>query len=480
ETASLHPHFHQSLDEDTLAALTERGTPVTLTRRRSGSVTNHSPTSRRPKTRSAVRPSLLGAIEFRDVVNSLRADSSARTLAVFGGGEGHGHASHTGADLSPSRRMSRSNSYSEAPTRPTLEAAAMEPLHHSVDHIGLIRAREGDPNWTAEMGGLGPAFDGGVCEADHGHWGESEDEEGGGAEGPLIDLSAGVENPWQASWGRRSLKVDIPVYSSSATSPRTIRRKQSSASIASVGMKPVPSIRLTTATGDVSELAGSPKPSFFSLHHRRSYQICRAVFLALFPSLQDFSEKSWVGKATAVLCVPAILMLNLTLPVVDIEDEDCASVESRESDGMRTPVLGLFPEGEGETREGTLIDLEEGTTILHQDHQHHQHQPPQRTRRLSDADLQSRADRKAVTTQFHSAVVPHPEPDTPSPWATPAELNAFKFPSPSIPPTPAPGYVEDLGKGEVDLNVNESVLTRWLTAVQCTLGPVFCVTALFG
>ena len=42
---------------------------------------------------------------------------------------------------------------------------------------------------------------------------------------------------------------------------------------------------------------------------------------ALFPSLRHFHEKSWLGIAVSIITAPAILVLNLTLPVVDDEAE---------------------------------------------------------------------------------------------------------------------------------------------------------------
>ncbi|KAL8286445.1 hypothetical protein RQP46_004462 [Phenoliferia psychrophenolica] len=484
--ATLHPHMHHSLDQDTLVSLAERGTTVTLTRTRSGSVTNHSPTVRRPKTRSTVRPSLLGAIEFRDVVNSLRADSSARTLAVFGGGSGreehHGHASVVGAEgfYDPGALGSK------AQTRPG----------RSVSHSGAQRPDLGSEetstpftgsrsaSWTAESAPRSAQ----PYEPNTGNWGEAQGEEGEGEGGPLIDLSAGADNPWRASWGnRQTLKVDIPAYASSAaTSPRTLRRKSSATSDTSIVGKPVPSIRLTTDAGDETVLSSQPKPGFFSIRHRRGYLISRAVFLALFPSLQDFRAKSFVGKATAILCVPAILVLNLTLPVVDIEEDDCVSIENRETDEARMSFGSYHDEDDGDEgpagpNEGLLIDTTDEA------------QPHEIRRGQSEPNMvhQARLDREAAAQGLHSRVLPHAEEDVPSPWATPLDLdhrNSFTIARtdsnidqiPSTPSSTTAGMQDSKEAPAVDLVVHSNVLTRWLTAVQCTLGPVFCITALFA
>lgn len=327
----------------------------------------------------------------------------------------------------------------------------------------------------------GPPGTSGICEEDHGHWGESEDE-AEEAEGPLVDLSAGVDNPWeassQASWGRHghALKLDIPVYSSSSASTKTLLRKASAASISSQA-KPLPSIMLTTEAGHEHELAES-KPGFLQFRERRGYAIARAVFVALFPSLQDFGAKSWVGKATALLCVPAILVLNLTLPVVDIEDDECESVENHEIPVPMSPP-GYYQDDvpQGPT-EGLLIDTADATAD----------EPT-----TPSTEDQARLARHHITHEFHvhHNGIPNPLPQVhPSPWASSSadldgvdrRLENFSVADPtsnvdSVPTTPGSVVVVPV---KVDLNVTENVLTRWLTAVQCTLGPVFCVTALFG
>lgn len=315
-----------------------------------------------------------------------------------------------------------------------------------------------------------------------------------GAEDTLIDLSPGAENPWQDARTRAGLRIEIPRRKSNAASTRALRtpiapllaRKASGGSTTSTGkaIRRVPSILLTSAAGDQITVHDAPppplQPSSISLSNHHGYHVSRAVFLALFPSLQDFSDKSCLGKATAILCVPAILVLNLTLPVVDTEEADCVSVEEKERFAKRPKYEdddSYSDELERDNDDSLLVD----TSDPHPPHHH-----------FTRAEA-----RNAVALQLHSHVLPHPELDSPAMWATPLDvdslergLEAFSFASENgtvnkVPPseeqssTPSEDGLTPPGTPAIVL-VHEDVLTRWLTVVQCTLGPVFCTTALLG
>ncbi|SCV74202.1 BQ2448_6634 [Microbotryum intermedium] len=499
-----HPHQHQVLDDDALIAAIERGVPVTLTRQRSNartslaspdlgaaSTSGFSPghsrrasLARKPMTRSTVRPSLLGAIEFRDVVNSLRADSSARTLAVFGGAndEVHSHASFVGAESDfLAKTRSRSASHSGAirlgDDVPERQLAARPGLQDR--RMTWTNARSRSESGEA-TGSEGPSA----------HWSEVEDGNDDDEEAePIIDLSPGIENPWQGATspglGRRgssgSLRMDpsgalrINVPSTSATSrmksmPLNASRHDSGGSIdADDGSNPnkrvrkVPSILLTSVNGSMALVqpaaeVATPKRWATLIAEKRSFRIAYAVAVALFPSLQNFGEKSIVGKATALLCVPAILLLNLTLPVVDSENEDCVSIEEKEAREARHDgdfVTTLMPYTDSDDRfffnDAEEVDGENGFD-----------------------SLQSRRAREAVARKLHERVLPNLDDANSAVWnsssaaPTPAAIDVNAI-DPRTPPSPPL-----LSKGPI----NNDDLTRWLTAVQCTLGPVFIVCAI--
>ncbi|SGY47679.1 BQ5605_C001g00558 [Microbotryum silenes-dioicae] len=532
-----HPHRHQVLDDDALIAAIERGVPVTLTRQRSNthtsiaspdlgtaSTSGFSPghtrrpsLARRPMTRSTVRPSLLGAIEFRDVVNSLRADSSARTLAVFGGAgdEVHSHASFVGAESEfLARTRLRSASHSGAirlgDDVPERQLSARPGLQDRRGTWTNARSRSESGEAT---GSEGPSA----------HWSDVEDgnEEDEEAE-PIIDLSAGIENPWQGATspglGRRgssgSLRMDpsgalrINVPSTSATSrmksmPQSGSRHNSGGSIeadddsnSNKRVRKVPSILLTSVNGSMALVqpaaeVAAPKRWATIIAEKRSFRIAYAVALALFPSLQNFGEKSIIGKATAILCVPAILLLNLTLPVVDSDTEDCVSIEEKEArkprhdgDFVTTPMLYTDSDNRFFFNDAEEVDGENGFD-----------------------SLQSRHAREAVARKLHERVLPNLDDTNSAMWnatsaaTTPAAIdfnavdrgfNSFtmggnEVPSiqltPNVDPlTTAPPGNEATTPPSTPLlskkPINNDDLSRWLTAIQCTLGPVFIVCAI--
>ncbi|KAK4058313.1 hypothetical protein OIO90_000470 [Microbotryomycetes sp. JL221] len=543
-SSTTHPHMHASLDEESFFAAAERGTPVTLSRQRSGSTTR--PSHRRVKTRSSVRPSLLGAIEFRDVVNSLREDSTARTLAVFGGinDELHTHATFVGTESAISKTADgarpRASSHSGAIRLPDdddqLDSPAQGRALPLATTIGPVDTR---PAWAGHVSE-------GSDESRPG-WGEEESTSGGistsarveGSDTPIVDLSEDVDNPWMATHSRDSsratLQLDIPAFQTHAVTsrirsrPASMHRSPSNQSSGHDGktVRKVPSIMLTSANGEealVQPETEVPMGSFDTYH--RGYRIARAIFLALFPSLQDFREKSLVGKATAILCVPAILLLNLTLPVVDTDTDDCASLESREALEEEEAYKDYDTDSDDEndlhhpplvltSAEGLLVDTSDDLvktpmSVEAPPHRHHQnHQHGQNSH--SSAKELARHQREHVARALHERVMAHPETDengfeirspwaSSSPGASPAAgpksdynpiAEAFaKFNMSSSNGRNETGSSGDAHEsdGPVDplvkpvtaphLEVQTPVLTRWLTAIQCALGPMFCVSAL--
>lgn len=555
-----HPHVHTPLDEDAFFAAAERGTPITLTRARSGAQ-SRPPMHRRAKTRSTVRPSLLGAIEFRDVVNSLREDSGARTLAVFGalGNEAHTHATLVGpeGDINDQMTGGRPRASSHSGAIRLVEAAATVAVEDDQDGSrpplaeGRAKGHGRRTTWTATELASAAGSD-----ESRPNWGESdtddEDAEAKGQRGRtrrepnLIDLSAGVENPWQSAEGRgagagigtgtegakaghsrtdsrHSLQLEIPQVPSTAAASQsrtrpssTLRRTASGNTIVVDGKKirKVPSIMLTSDTGDeqlVQESAVIPVGST-PFTHRRAFRIARAICVALFPSMQEFWSKSIVGKLTALLCVPAILLLNLTLPVVDSEADDCASLEEKEAREAEAAQLDGYrdydsddgdDEGVQDSYFGPFDDLLVDTEDP--DHPRDSHHP------LTAKDARIR--RELAAKALHNRVLPHSAAnaisgaEVPSPWisTTPVQtpsvadglhhaLSKFTFAAGDsfvdqsesraggtqvgdALVTPKKG---SLSLSSAKLDIHADVLTRWLTAIQCTLGPVFCVTALLS
>lgn len=66
-----------------------------------------------------------------------------------------------------------------------------------------------------------------------------------------------------------------------------------------------------------------------------------ATYHALFPTLRDFGQKSWVGRAIGVFSVPAVLVLTLTLPVVE-GPEGGLSLPTHADEPLQ-PTISLSP-----------------------------------------------------------------------------------------------------------------------------------------
>ncbi|KAH7106497.1 Sodium/calcium exchanger protein-domain-containing protein [Auriculariales sp. MPI-PUGE-AT-0066] len=76
---------------------------------------------------------------------------------------------------------------------------------------------------------------------------------------------------------------------------------------------------------------------------RRS--VAHRIYRTLFPSLQNFGSKSWIGRIASVLCVPAVFALTITLPVVVTSDPHA----------VPEPAISI-PDI---ARNGQLIDIDE-------------------------------------------------------------------------------------------------------------------------
>lgn len=548
--------------------------------------------TRRPANvhRASVRPSLLGAIEFRDVVNSLRADSGARTLAVFGhaGGRRHTHAVYVGAEPNAQQRRAaaaqaqaqlerhrqhhhhhRARSGTDADLRTTSSEAHSARPRRSKSHTGIHLRRERDRQALVDEGSLSdtpaqqaphraPSPVESLLSSTEGlhHPGlisarraistltgtgvrypssttHSDDEgdlaaEGGG---PLIDLSAGVENPWQQVVSARSGR-EVPApqphevhddHHLDSPVPQWQRHQPKSS---------VPSIMLTDEQGDTTTAAAPPPPAtppaaaaaapaqrkrWSILPRVRAVYVAHAVVWALFPSLQGFRDKSLLGKTSAIFCVPALLLLNLTLPVVeDVADEEaCLEIEEHEAqddDAYHDDEAGAAS-GDDSCSLCSSEEEEGG-----EDGARKSSNKGRRTRRRARLDEhETAAARHAIAQALHKQAVPPPplpEADY-SPWreeghepAAPLDLDGVDRelreaqeqqerrggPLAQEPTMPTQDGELSLGGGRrtggkglttppstpFDAPVTDDTLLRALNATQCTLAPVFCAIAITG
>jgi sodium/potassium/calcium exchanger 6 len=286
--------------------------------------------------------SLLGAIEFRDAINTLRKEgmASGRSDVDLWSGP-HSGDSQQEADLSdyfgPITPYPSAHYHSHASHA---HSRATSPSHRKLGRrnksiTGIPRSQLGEP----EVGNVEEALTG-TSEVI-----------------PLLSTTPAAP----ILRGTRSKSIsdihapstlsipDVPMKAPSNPSPLARELKGSedaanatgtqSASATRKGHRPVPSINLIPADESVEStlvegtshhqpLLDDVTETHQKPHRRRKRDKVRHVIHetihVLFPALQGFKHKSLTGKILGVFASPAIFALTLTLPVVDDEAEGCS------------------------------------------------------------------------------------------------------------------------------------------------------------
>ncbi|BEI85575.1 hypothetical protein CcaverHIS002_0509760 [Cutaneotrichosporon cavernicola] len=255
--------------------------------------------------------SLLGAVEFRDVVNSLKQSG----------------------DL-PSPGSSRFTTRPSTPLRsPLHESADSDYFHsHRTKHhrhssiqglaaverrVSVTRTRSGSlhPAWSnrptrqstlEEPSELSPVS-------------SSPPQPSSDRDVEHIPLSASPRN-------KHKLTLDIPQREATAlvarTSPpataSTVWSRGGSAGASAMTPADVPQIAVQNEDGGEEAPVMAPsRTQTVELAARHGLNKLSVILHTLFPSLQGFHHKSLLGMGLAVLSVPAIFILTLTLPVTD-------------------------------------------------------------------------------------------------------------------------------------------------------------------
>jgi sodium/potassium/calcium exchanger 6 len=474
-----------------------------------------------------MRPGLISAIEFRDVVNSLRADSGARTLAVFGGLDAHTPHIHGTIHTGGHHRRSRASSVGRmGPLRPqdhvNLHRRHVSAVERPKDY-GDFESAQPDAQrlmprsagWTEGVVVHNP-FDEPFGTA----WREnavSTGETPTPSSESLIDLSEGVvEDPWRnatptqkrgsgggdnapAPTAQRPerLTVDtanlIPVSPSPST-PESINPGGPSTHNAPSAPPPppVPSIVVTTETGQINRpIPSSPTKWWYS--PRRSIpprvrwfvDTLVTVTASLFPTVQNFRSRSLLGKIAGIVAVPPIVALNLTLPVLDDEaDVECLDVEEKAAE-LRDAFDGGESEEEEEEedmdkdtneeeeaeeeRRDERLRRKRGELIareLHRPAAAHNPRSPSNPR-LDVSAVDRALEEGGGVPEFHLDGATQVEGDASGGGGGGGGEDVDEEAPGSPPPTPVVG-------------ISDAQLTRVLNGVQCTLAPPFCVLALLG
>ncbi|KZT39099.1 hypothetical protein SISSUDRAFT_1099515 [Sistotremastrum suecicum HHB10207 ss-3] len=217
----------------------------------------HSDTQRPPSIPHFPSFSLLGALEFRQVVNSLARDSSVASLAAFESpltpfAAGHYHRHTVAAPSTRLRGRSRSPGARE----------------------------DGDP-WDAALG---------------------------------LPLSDRHREARSASpvLGERDTDHDTLHGENGLLLPPGDHQQ------GPIYKSPIPSIAITSPIGSTVSLPDDNDRSPPRPNSRRTklYRILATAFHILFPTLHEFRSKPWYEKLAAIFATPAVLALTVTLPVV--------------------------------------------------------------------------------------------------------------------------------------------------------------------
>ncbi|CAG8573941.1 11296_t:CDS:10 [Ambispora leptoticha] len=317
----------------------------------------HHPSARsagRPLHRG-LRPSLFGAIEFRDVVKSLKLDSNARALGAFGRSytfdfynRGPGTTNLTRSRTLPTprndirRRRSWVNFGVSVPIGQLTDANSERPVprrHHSTSDLH---------NSAQTSSTLSPVND------DNQHL--RVPSESDRRRPPRLLLIPPTPQEGRSPSLSPS-RVNSPLLLTS--SPVSMSPNQypfpGSRSPSEISLEESPPLSPTSA----SELPGppppSPAPSLSSPTQSFTYPSIKSssrlsniwdnIQPIIFPSLEGFSKKSAFAKLIALLACPAILLLALTLPVVDA-DEIKLQEEEKKQETNESEIPTIIIEGQ--------------------------------------------------------------------------------------------------------------------------------------
>ncbi|SPO24056.1 uncharacterized protein UTRI_03399_B [Ustilago trichophora] len=347
------------------------------------------------KTPLSVRPnlvprhSLLSAIEFRDVVQSLRREAIAdRSQEIFQSWDPerflphhhhHNTTSHmsrstsgevrttgTGSPIERHRAghnrvlslgpvvgqgvgLARSASTSSGHRRKTF--GAQDSVDFSPDRRGPSQASQSKANTSVNAGSVDDP------------WREHlPDDACEPLVSPALPLDdAPRQDPLHETELRKSLpRLQIPQWNTKAARSEEARRSMQARKRAAIQGQASYEISSTPTNKDRFDTFSSqrrirPQRSATELV---SWKV-RVIFNALFPSLRHLHAKSMLGAAVSIATSPAILLLNLTLPVVDDEAERA----ERENDVTEADGIGAV-RLEGDEAQLRADDAEDDDPII--------------------------------------------------------------------------------------------------------------------
>lgn len=287
------------------------------------------------------RHSLLSAIEFRDVVQSLRRDAIAdRSQEIFQSWDPERflpHHHHGTTQINVARSVSGDARTPSSPVqyRRTRHSRVLSLGPSAATGIGLPRSTSTSSGTRRKS--IGAHETAGV------NAGSVEDpwreHIAGDACEPLISPALPIGNsverdtPNETALRKSLPRLEIPQWDTKASRGQETRRSLQE--------------RKAVAQNEASSSTPVSKDRFDKFASQRRIRPARTpsellawkmrvIFNSLFPSLRHLHAKSLLGAAVSIATSPAILLLNLTLPVVDDEAEQA----EREADIAEADWIG--------------------------------------------------------------------------------------------------------------------------------------------
>lgn len=311
---------------------------------------------RRP-TMTPIRPSLVGALEFRSVLSSLQKSRSSHTIpinplrrysdvptpSVEGASSLHGFAPgeegsyfSTGPPHAGVPARQRAKSAYEV-TRPTTDGPRSESFAPRLDIANLATQRAGPrPEQSLRLTLPAPLLSPAIVDTPTALSPVPGDEESG-ARSPIARSVKGVRlQPPDANHGQRASPRLSPLHtavvspggsvSSTPLSPFPAYRDESPLTSRPPSLYlPEPSISAGYATSQIDGITGSKPLKWWPYEKLPAPQVIAAT---LFPTLFTWADKTWWDKFLAVVATPSVFLLTITLPVVEPEgDEEIPDVD---------------------------------------------------------------------------------------------------------------------------------------------------------
>lgn len=321
---------------------------------------------RRATTITPIRPSLVGVLEFRSALAQLQRESNLPlgAINVPGRSRSENHLSHRARRLTtPAADASRS------------DALSVIGHEHHHPHHGRLRAHSSCVHQVSTSAPAADTLSPDDYDATQHNPAQAQQVSATNPSSaslgpPLLNLPPPAMNSQPASNGRPTLHLDTPSRCSSCTDLSSEVAEFPAYTESPNALTPH-SIHDRTSSFPISVRSArrDDRPIPVDLPSARPiywwpYAILpppHVLLATLFPTLQNWSEKSYWDKFISTISVPSIFLLVSTLPVVEVEakEDDDSSAETviavRPRSSSNTPMLGSATQAVALEGEETLV-----------------------------------------------------------------------------------------------------------------------------